>query len=162
MTIPTLRQRLEPYLRNIFHLYFRFARGMTLGVRAVVLDADQRVFLVRHTYVSGWYLPGGGVEVGQSFREAMLRELMEEGRIEVLGEPALLGVYLNSHVSKRDHVAVFVVRDFHQDRAPEPNHEIAETGFFALDALPQDTTQGTRLRIAEVLGQRPVGTTWRD
>ena len=161
MTIPTLRQRLEPYLRKIFHLYFRLARGMTLGVRAVVLDADNRVFLVKHTYVSGWYLPGGGVEVGQSFRDAMLRELMEEGRIEVQGEPALLGVYLNSHVSKRDHVAVYVVRDFRQDRAPEPNREIAETGFFALDALPSDTTQGTRLRIAEVLGQRPVGTTWR-
>lgn len=162
MTIPTLRQRLEPYLRKVFHLYFRFARGMTLGVRAVVLDADNRVLLVRHTYVSGWYLPGGGVEVGQSFREAMLRELMEEGRIEVLGEPALLGVYLNRHVSLRDHVAVYVVREFRQDRAPEPNREIAETGFFALDALPDDTTQGTRLRIAEVLGTRSVGTTWRD
>jgi ADP-ribose pyrophosphatase YjhB (NUDIX family) len=162
MTTQNLRQRLEPYLRKVFHLYFRFARGMTLGVRAVVLDADNRVFLVRHTYVSGWYLPGGGVEVGQSFREAMLRELMEEGRIEVLGEPSLLGVYLNSHVSLRDHVAVYVVREFRQDRAPEPNREIAETGFFALDALPEDTTKGTRLRIAEVLGTRPVGTTWRD
>ena len=162
MTIPTLRQRLEPYLRNIFHLYFRFARGMTLGVRAVVLDADNRVFLVRHTYVSGWYLPGGGVEVGQSFREAMVRELMEEGRIEVLGEPALLGVYLNSHVSPRDHVAVYVVREFRQDKPPAPNREIAETGFFALDALPQDTTEGTKQRLAEVLDGRPVGTTWRD
>ena len=161
MTIPTLRQRLEPYLRHVFHLYFRFARGMTLGVRAVVLDADNRVFLVKHTYVSGWYLPGGGVEVGQSFREAMLRELMEEGRIEVLGEPALLGVYLNSHVSPRDHVAVYVVRAFRQDRPPEPNREIAETGFFALDALPADTTEGTRPRLAEVLHGRPVGTTWR-
>lgn len=162
MTDPTLRQRLEPYLRKIFHLYFRVARGMTLGVRAVVLDADNRVFLVRHTYVSGWYLPGGGVEVGQTFHEAMLRELMEEGRIEVLGEPDLLGVYLNSHVSPRDHVAVYVVRQFRQDRAPEPNREIAETGFFALDALPDDTTEGTRLRLAEVLHGRPVGTTWRD
>ena len=162
MTDPTLRQRLEPYLRKIFHLYFRLARGMTLGVRAVVLDADNRVFLVKHTYVSGWYLPGGGVEVGQTFREAMLRELMEEGRIEVLGEPALLGVYLNSHVSPRDHVAVYVVRQFRQDRMPKPNREIAETGFFALDALPADTTQGTRLRLAEVLDGRPLGTTWRD
>ncbi|MDB5616682.1 NUDIX domain-containing protein [Tardiphaga sp.] len=162
MTDPTLRQRLEPYLRKIFHLYFRFARGMTLGVRAVVLDADHRVFLVRHTYVSGWYLPGGGVEVGQSFSEALVRELMEEGRIEVLGSPVLLGVYFNSHVSVRDHVAVYVVRAFRQDRMPEPNREIAETGFFAVDALPGDTTEGTRLRIAEVLGGRPVGATWRD
>ena len=162
MTTPTLRQRLEPYLRKIFHLYFRFARGMTLGVRAVVLDADNRVFLVKHPYVSGWYWPGGGVEVGQSFREAMLRELMEEGRIEVLGEPVLLGVYLNSHVSPRDHVAVYVVRQFRQDRAPEPNREIAATGFFALDSLPADTTEGTRLRLAEVLHGRPAGITWRD
>ncbi len=162
MTTPTPRQRFEPYLRKFFHLYFRFARGMTLGVRAVVLDANNRVFLVRHTYVSGWYLPGGGVEVGQSFHEAMVRELMEEGRIEVLGQPTLLGVYLNSHVSVRDHVAVYVVREFRQDHAPAPNREIAETGFFAVDALPVDTTKGTRLRIAEVLDGRPVGITWRD
>ncbi|MET0877678.1 MAG: NUDIX domain-containing protein [Tardiphaga sp.] len=162
MNRPTLRQRLEPALRHIIHLYFRFARGMTLGVRAVVLDADNRVFLVRHTYVSGWYLPGGGVEVGQSFREAMERELMEEGRIEVIGEPLLHGVFLNSHVSKRDHVAVYIVRQFRQDHMPEPNREIAECGFFAQNALPPDTTEGTRRRLAEVLDGRPLIATWRE
>ena len=134
---------------------------MTLGVRAVVLDADSRVFLVRHTYVVGWYLPGGGVEVGQTFRGALERELMEEGRIEVLGEPELHGVFLNSHVSPRDHVIVYVVRQFRQDRMPEPNREIAECGFFALDALPDGTTEGTRLRLAEVLEGRPPIATWR-
>jgi 8-oxo-dGTP pyrophosphatase MutT (NUDIX family) len=162
MTPLTLRQKLEPYLRKIFHLYFRFARGMTLGVRAVVLDADNRVFLVRHTYVAGWYLPGGGVEVGQSFRAALDRELMEEGRIEVLDEPVLHGVFLNSHVSIRDHVMVYVVRQFRQDRLPEPNREIAECGFFPLGDLPADTTAGTRLRLAEVLDGRPIIATWRD
>ena len=162
MTQPTLRQRLEPYLRKVFHLYFRFARGMTLGVRAVVLDADNRVFLVRHTYVAGWYLPGGGVEVGQSFRAALDRELMEEGRIEVLGEPVLHGVFLNSHVSIRDHVMVYVVREFRQDRMPAPNREIAECGFFAMADLPPDTTTGTRLRLAEVLEGRQQIPTWRQ
>jgi ADP-ribose pyrophosphatase YjhB (NUDIX family) len=161
MTKPTLRQKFDPVLRKILHLYFRFARGMTLGVRAVVLDGDNRVFLVRHTYVSGWYLPGGGVEVGQTFREALDRELVEEGRIEVLGEPVLHGVFLNSHVSIRDHVMVYVVRDFRQDRMPEPNHEIAECGFFAVGALPEDTTAGTRLRLAEVFEGHPVSATWR-
>jgi 8-oxo-dGTP pyrophosphatase MutT (NUDIX family) len=162
MTKATLRQRFEPLLRKLFHLYFRLARGMTLGVRAVVLDADNRVFLVRHTYVAGWYLPGGGVEVGQTFRAALQRELMEEGRIEVLGEPELHGVFLNSHVSVRDHVIVYVVRQFHQDRLPEPNREIAACGFFAVDALPEGTTAGTRLRLAEVLDGRPAIATWRD
>jgi len=162
MTQPTLRQRLEPYLRKVFHLYFRFARGMTLGVRAVVLDADDRVFLVRHTYVAGWYLPGGGVEVGQTFREALDRELMEEGRIEVLGRPVVHGVFLNSHVSIRDHVMVYVVRQFRQDRMPAPNREIAECGFFAVGDLPEGTTTGTRLRLMEVLEGRPIPATWRE
>ena len=106
-------------LRRTFHLYWRLARGMTLGVRAVVLDGDNRVFLVKHSYVAGWHLPGGGVEVGESFRDALRRELMEEGRIELSGEPALHGLFFNSHVSRRDHVAVYMVRQFRQDRLPE-------------------------------------------
>ena len=161
MNLRSLRNSFEPVLRRIFHLYWRFARGMTLGVRAVVLDGDSQVFLVKHSYVAGWHLPGGGVEVGESFGEALRRELAEEGRIEVVGEPALLGLFLNSHVSRRDHVAVYLVRQFRQDRLPEPNHEIIACGFFAADALPAETTQGTRLRISEVIEGKARIATWR-
>jgi 8-oxo-dGTP pyrophosphatase MutT (NUDIX family) len=161
MSLSDLRRRFEPLLRRIFHLYWRISRGMTLGVRAVVLDGENRVFLVEHSYVSGWHLPGGGVEVGEAVDEALRRELMEEGRVELKGEPVLHGLFFNSHVSRRDHVAVYVVRQFSQDRLPEPNHEIVDCGFFAADALPAETTQGTRLRIAEVLdGKERIGT-WR-
>lgn len=156
-----LRSKLEPQLRLFFHFYWRLVRGMTLGVRAVVLDEDNRVFLVKHSYVTGWYLPGGGVEVGESFLDALKRELNEEGRIEISGEPALHGLFFNSHVSRRDHVAVYVVRKFRQDRLPEPNREIVATGFFAASALPDGTTPGTILRIREVLdGARRIET-WR-
>jgi 8-oxo-dGTP pyrophosphatase MutT (NUDIX family) len=161
MATQDVRRRLEPALRRIFHLYWRFARGMTLGVRGVVLDADNRVFLVKHSYISGWHLPGGGVEVGETFLDALARELIEEGRIEIAGEAALHGVFFNSHVSRRDHVAVFVIRQFRQDRLPEPNHEIVASGFFAADRLPEGTTNGTRLRIAEVLDGRAPIATWR-
>jgi 8-oxo-dGTP pyrophosphatase MutT (NUDIX family) len=161
MTGQGLRRKFEPALRQLFHLYWRFARGMTLGVRGVVLDGEGKVFLVKHSYVAGWHLPGGGVEVGETFLEALRRELMEEGRIELTGEPALQGIFLNRHVSRRDHVAVYLVRQFSQDRLPEPNREIVACGFFAASELPAETTAGTRLRIAEALeGNAPI-TTWR-
>jgi ADP-ribose pyrophosphatase YjhB (NUDIX family) len=160
-TVQRLRTRLEPALRQLFHLYWRFARGMTLGVRAVVLDGENRVFLVKHSYVSGWHLPGGGVETGETLREALKRELIEEGRIELVGEPELFGIYLNSHISRRDHVAVYLVRNFRQDRLPEPNREIIDCGFFKTQALPPDATLGTRLRIAEAVENKPQIRTWR-
>lgn len=161
MTLSSLRKHIEPLLRRIFHFYWRLVRGMTLGVRGVVLDGDGKVFLIHHTYVTGWQLPGGGVEAGETFLEALKRELMEEGRIEVLGEPVLHGLFFNNHVSRRDHVAIYVVREFRQDRMPKPNREISACGFFAIDALPSDTTEGTRRRIAEVVHGHPSIPTWR-
>ena len=44
--------------------------------------------------------------------DALRRELAEEGCIEVLGEPILHGMFFNSHVSRRDHVAVYLIRNF--------------------------------------------------
>src|ERR671938_329137 len=85
-----------PGLRPFLHLYWRFSRGLTLGVRAVVIDARERVFLVRHTYARGWHFPGGGVEPGEAVLDAARRELLEEARIEIAGEPHLHGVFFNA------------------------------------------------------------------
>src|SRR5215471_3676876 len=150
MAIDELRRALEPIIRRFLHVYWRFTRGLTLGVRAIVVDGKGRIFLVRHSYVAGWHLPGGGVERGESLSAALARELAEEGNIALVEAPILHGVFFNSRVSRRDHVAVFVVRAFHQDGPPKPSREIIEHGFFNLDALPPDVTPGTRRRIAEV------------
>lgn len=155
-----LRQALEPAIRRFFHLYWRLSRGMTLGVRALVVNADGHVFLIKHSYVSGWHLPGGGVETGETLLESLTRELAEEGNIRLAAPPEFHAIYLNAHVSRRDHVALFVVRAFHQDGFPRPNHEIVAHGFFAPDALPEETTRGTRARIAEVLEGRVPSERW--
>lgn len=140
-----------PLLRPWLHLYWRQTRGMTLGVRAAVLDAEGSVFLVRHTYTPGWHLPGGGVEPGETLLEAVVKELNEEANLSPSAEPVLHGIFLNDAISRRDHVAVFVVRDFVIAGPRLPDREIAEAGFFGLDALPADTTRGTRARLAEII-----------
>jgi 8-oxo-dGTP pyrophosphatase MutT (NUDIX family) len=154
------RRTLEPYIRPFMHFYWRFSRGATLGARGMVIDAQGRVFLIQHSYVAGWHLPGGGVENGESFRTALARELMEEGNIVVTGEPALHGIFFNSRASPRDHVALFIVRDFRQDAEPKPNGEIVAHGFFSPDALPPETSRATRARIAEVFDGAPVSEVW--
>jgi len=160
LSLSATRRALEPAIRRAWHAYWRFARAMTLGVRALVIDEEGRIFLVKHSYVSGWHLPGGGVEAGETLSQALARELREEGNIEMMAPPRLHGLFFNSRASRRDHVAVFVVRDFRQSAAPVPDREIIQHGFFAVDALPNDTTAATRARIIEVLGGAPVSERW--
>jgi ADP-ribose pyrophosphatase YjhB (NUDIX family) len=160
MTFGPLRRRLEPAIRRALHFYWRFARGMTIGTRAAVFDAQGRVFLIKHSYVEGWHMPGGGVETGESVLEGLKRELREEGNIEITGTPVLHAIFRNPGGSKRDHIVFYVVREFRQDTPPQPNHEIIEHGFFAPDALPADTTRSTRVRLDEILRGVPIRESW--
>jgi ADP-ribose pyrophosphatase YjhB (NUDIX family) len=131
-----------------------------LGVRGVVIDREGAVLLVRHTYVEGWYLPGGGVEKGESAEASLARELAEEANVEITERPLLHGLFFNSKASARDHVACYVVRKFRCGPPPSPNFEIAEARFFAVNALPAGATPATRSRIEEVVCGRAAGEIW--
>jgi ADP-ribose pyrophosphatase YjhB (NUDIX family) len=155
-----LRRVLEPVMRRIMHFYWRFSRAATLGTRAMVIDGAGRIFLVKHSYIGGWHLPGGGVETGETLLEALARELAEEGNIRLDAMPQLYGVYFNKRVSRRDHVALFIVRDFRQDGEPRPTHEIVGHGFFPIDALPEDASRATRARVAEVFSGAVISELW--
>jgi 8-oxo-dGTP pyrophosphatase MutT (NUDIX family) len=147
-------------IRRLIHLYWRFSRGLTLGVRGMAIDGEGRIFLVKHSYVRGWHLPGGGVEPGETMLAALHREMMEEGNIAVGRAPEFFGLYFNPRDSVRDHVGLYVIEHFTQSMPPQPNAEIVAHGFFARDALPADTTPATRARIAEVLDGVKASEKW--
>lgn len=155
-----LRGFAERVLRRVLRVWFLLSRAHTLGVRGVAFDASDRIFLVKHTYVAGWHFPGGGVEIGESFHAALVRELAEEGNLQ-LGDPAaLFGVYHNANASRRDHVAVYVCRNVEQAEHHIGDGEIAESGFFPLEMLPQGVTPATRRRLAEITGNAPPSLEW--
>ncbi len=145
---------------RVAHLSFLLKRPMTLGVRGVVAGADGSVLLVRHGYTPGWHFPGGGVEVGETFVAALARELEEEARVRATGRPVLHGLYLNGHVSRRDHVAVYVIRDFEVMGPRAPDLEIEEARFFPRRALPEGTSAGTRARLKEIFDDAPIRDLW--
>ena len=150
---------LKPAVLAAQSLVLRVTRGITLGVRGLVTDGET-VLLVRHSYVPGWYLPGGAVEPGETALASLDRELDEEAGIAIAGDAALHGLFFNGRMAGRDHVAVYVVRRWQVRRAFAPTREILEARFFPLDALPEDATAATRARVAEVLGRRPIGPEW--
>lgn len=152
--------RFERTIRKAMQVVWRWQRGLTLGARGIVLDGDGRVLLVRQTYTTGWLLPGGGVEFSETIETALTRELEEEAGITLSGPPELLGIYANHAVFPGDHVAIYIVRRWQQTRAVTPNREIAETGFFSLDALPESVTPGTRRRLDEMRGRAVKQAVW--
>ena len=152
-------RRIEPLARPAVQRWARLRRGMTLGVRGVATDADGRVLLVEHTYVSGWHLPGGGVDRGETPEQAVARELVEEAGVRPATRPQLLSVHDNSRRFPGDYVLLYRV-DAWRAAPAKAAGEIARAGFFALDDLPAELTRATRQRLAEVFEGQPPDPYW--
>ena len=144
------RRRLTPLLRPLLRLSFRLRRGMTLGVRGLVLDKAGKVLLVEHTYVHGWHLPGGGVERGESCERAMRRELEEEAGVRAEGPLKLVTVDNDETWFRGDHVMVYRI-DRWSPCLSDSVGEILQVGWFDPQSLPENTTDSTRRRVAAAI-----------
>lgn len=133
---------------------------MTLGVRALAFDQNGRILLVKHTYVPGWHLCGGGVEPGETAVDALRKELNEEANVELVEEPFLQSVHFNRAVSRRDHVLVYRCNGVTQTAPKQADREILEARFFALHELPDDLSSSSRTRIEEALNRQQVSAFW--
>lgn len=138
---------------------YRQTRGLTLGTRTAVFDRENRVLLIRHSYGPGWFLPGGGVERGETIFGSAKREVREEAGIIAEEDPVLKGICLNDEQFPGDHVAILTLHKFTQ--APwNPTLEISHAQFFQLDQLPEGTSGGTRRRLEEIISNRDIARHW--
>jgi 8-oxo-dGTP pyrophosphatase MutT (NUDIX family) len=140
-------------LRNrMFHILFLLTRPMTLGARVMLFNENGEICLIKHGYVAGWQLPGGGVDSGETIGDAAVRELAEEAGFRPTAPLTLFAAYKNQKASKRDHVLLYICRSatpiagFKID-----GREIVDCRFFSPDALPDDVTGSTKRRVGEVV-----------
>lgn len=153
--IPSFLYKPINYIRSCA---FRAIGAKTVGARALVVKNDE-VLLVRHTYQKGWATIGGTVDKGESPREALVRELLEEVGVIVLEKPDLFGIYHNKNERRDDYVAFYIVREFEmQKTAYSP--EIAEKKWFPLSDLPPDITPSTLKRVEEYLARQEKSDKW--
>ena len=153
------RRRIEPFTRPLVYAFFRISRGLTLGVRAVVTNDAGHVLLIQHTYIKGWYLPGGGVERGETAETAVIRELAEEAGVRALSRPRLVSAHSNEVLHPGDHVLVYRIEAW-EPCASDAAGEIHAVGWFDPADLPAETTPATRRRLAEALGGAEPDAMW--
>lgn len=146
----TILYRLAYLIRSFI---WSITKPVTVGVK-LLLVKDHSILLVRHTYQRELYLPGGGVNKGETLEQTARREALEEVGA-VLGDLNLFGVYSNFSEGRSDHIVVFTCNDFSLSGETDP--EIDSFGFYNMQELPEDVSLGSRGRIEELQdGQKPA------
>ncbi|MFI4937939.1 MAG: NUDIX domain-containing protein [Candidatus Berkiellales bacterium] len=156
----------EQLIRILYPIFNRIKRTLqrcfhfsTVGVRALVINANQEILLVEHSYQEGWYLPGGGVDHLESPKAAIIRELQEETGVIVKGEPQLLAVYANQIHGASDYPILYLVKDY-EIQSKQLCREIKNIGWFAKDNLPSKVSESTKRRIVEFFNHQPFSERW--
>ncbi len=136
------------FLRLLFigyRIYCFIFRPVRTGVRVMMIN-DGKVWLVKQTYMPGWFMPGGGLKRGETLEQAARRESYEETGAE-LGDIKLMGAYTSFTDWKTDHNIVFICEDFKITGVPD--QEIAEARAFPINELPEALWPGHRRRLEE-------------
>lgn len=142
-------------LHRIRYVYYWIARPKTYGVRGIILNKQNEFLLVKHRYLRGWYLLGGGVGCNESSEDALKREVMEEIGLRNLSIEKKFATYTSEKEYKRDTIDLFVGKVL-EDGPLKLSLELQEARFFPKSGLPDDLSSATRRRLDEyVQGTAP-------
>lgn len=146
------------YLRRVNQRLLHFS---TLGVKALVVNSQQQILLVEHTYTDGWHLPGGGIDSGETPKMAICRELKEETGLTVSADDLILfSIYWHQIHGANDYPILYIVKKYEEISDAPKSPEIKQIGWFAPHDLPVNTPIYTRQRIQEYLQNLPASEAW--
>ncbi|MBS0276519.1 MAG: NUDIX domain-containing protein [Proteobacteria bacterium] len=151
-------KRRQPFVIELSIIAKSLITPAVFGVRGVVEDGQGRILLVRHSYIAGWHLPGGGVDRGEPPENAVVREVEEEVGLMESTPPEFIALYSQKVFWVTNVVGLYRLRNARIDF--KPNLEIREAQFFDLATLPVNTTAATQRRLAELTGKVPRTPYW--
>jgi 8-oxo-dGTP diphosphatase len=124
-----------------------------VGIVAAARTADGRWLLVRRTDTGEWALPGGTLEWGETLRDCLAREMLEEAGVERCEIGSLAGVFSRPDRDPRFHGVTVVVRCRIEPPARLPTNplEIHEVRLFAPSELPAELAMGMEDMVAAAL-----------
>lgn len=137
---------------NAAHLSVRALLHPTVfGVRAFVENREGQLALIRHSYRSGWFLPGGGVDRGENSMAAAVREAREEVGLTECAQPEFFGLYAQHIGWVTNLVAVYHLRE--AKLTFRKSFEVREFCWIDPASPPDNTSLGTLRRLAEFTGK---------
>lgn len=145
----TIRQRTLRALYPLKVAWWFWTRPNTKGVKCLLFH-ENRVLLVKLAYAHRqWSIPGGGVDAGESYAEAAIREVREEVGIE-LSAVTLIGTYTQSIQYKNDTVHCFMAEvdsaDFSIDE-----FEVSAARWFSLAEIESMDVAASVPRIIQLV-----------
>ncbi|MEQ2526953.1 NUDIX hydrolase [Bacillaceae bacterium CLA-AA-H227] len=125
------------------------------GSAIIVLNKEQEILLQLRSDTLDWGIPGGGMELGDSFEETAKRELYEEtglisNHLEIVGIASGKEFYYKFPHGDEIFNATVIFRAMDVTGNMKKDHESLDLTYFPLDSLPK--LNYTTQKILEKIG----------